>query len=150
MSKNALVIGGAGFLGSGIVRELGAAGWNVAVMGRGNKQLSDPGIAFLRVDRTVEGALAAAVGGQTFDLVVDCAAYKAADAEGARAPRPLSREHLHELVLAISGHTSDADDFSGSHGQRHARKHGESEIVLCDERLRFQSRRLRALRRARE
>jgi nucleoside-diphosphate-sugar epimerase len=83
MSKDVLVIGGAGFLGSGIVRELQAAGWSVTVLGRGNKQPSDPGTTFLRADRTQPGALAAAVGNRTFDLIVDCAAYKAEDAEGA-------------------------------------------------------------------
>ncbi len=83
MAKNALVIGGAGFLGTGIVRELVAAGWDVAVLGRGNKRLLVDGVGYVRADRSQAGALAAALAGRSYDLVVDCAAYKAPDAEDA-------------------------------------------------------------------
>ena len=80
---SALVIGGAGFLGTGIVRELLAAGWHVTALGRGNKPLLVDGVPYLRVDRAVPGALAQAAQGQAYDLVVDCAAYKEEDAAGA-------------------------------------------------------------------
>jgi len=82
-SRSALVIGGAGFLGTGIVRELVAAGWEVTALGRGNKPLLVDGVTFLRADRAQTGALAQATEGQTYDVVVDCAAYKAPDAEDA-------------------------------------------------------------------
>ncbi|HEY8745041.1 MAG TPA: NAD-dependent epimerase/dehydratase family protein [Chloroflexota bacterium] len=85
MARQALVIGGAGFLGSGIVAELQAAGWSVTSLGRGNKVNQAAGVRFIQADRTQEGALAQAVGGEQFDLVVDCAAYQQADAEGAVA-----------------------------------------------------------------
>jgi nucleoside-diphosphate-sugar epimerase len=80
---SALVIGGAGFLGTGIVRELVAAGWHATALGRGNKRLLVDGVGYLRADRGELGALARAVDGRTFDLVVDCAAYKEADIENA-------------------------------------------------------------------
>src|SRR5688500_11894858 len=80
---SALVIGGAGFLGTGIVRELVAAGWHVTALGRGNKRLLVDGVPFVRADRAESGALAKAIDGRTFDLVVDCAAYKESDAAAA-------------------------------------------------------------------
>ena len=79
----ALVIGGAGFLGTGIVRELVAAGWHVTALGRGNKRLLVDGVPYLRADRAEPGALVKAMDGRTYDLVVDCAAYKESDATGA-------------------------------------------------------------------
>ena len=89
---SALVIGGAGFLGTGIVRELVAAGWHVTALGRGNKRLLVDGVPYVRADRSAPGALAQAVLGRTYDLVVDCAAYKEEDAAGA--------------IEAFAGHTS--------------------------------------------
>lgn len=83
MAGRALVIGGAGFLGSGIVQELLAAGWSVTSLGRGNKPNQAAAVRFIQADRTQEGALAQALDGEEFDLVVDCAAYQQADAEGA-------------------------------------------------------------------
>jgi len=83
MAKQALVIGGAGFLGSGIVRELQAAGWSVTSLGRGRKQNTVQGVDFIQADRKEPGALTRAVDGRRFDLVVDCAAYQQPDAEGA-------------------------------------------------------------------
>ena len=80
---SALVIGGAGFLGTGIVRELAAAGWNVTALGRGNKQVRVEGVQLVRADRSQPGALEAALEGRQFDLVVDCAAYKEPDVEDA-------------------------------------------------------------------
>src|SRR5688572_9211598 len=80
---SALVIGGAGFLGTGIVRELVAAGWHVTALGRGNKPLLVDGVSFVRADRATPGALAKSLEGRTFELVVDCAAYKGPDAADA-------------------------------------------------------------------
>ena len=80
---SALVIGGAGFLGTGIVRELVAAGWHVTALGRGNKRLLVDGVPYVRADRAEPGALIKAMDGRTYDLVVDCAAYKVSDAAGA-------------------------------------------------------------------
>ena len=57
---SALVIGGAGFLGTGIVRELLAAGWHVTALGRRNKPLLVDGVPYLRADRATPGALAQA------------------------------------------------------------------------------------------
>jgi nucleoside-diphosphate-sugar epimerase len=37
MPGEVLVIGGAGFLGSGVVRELQRAGWRVTSLGRGRR-----------------------------------------------------------------------------------------------------------------
>ncbi|MGI8913575.1 MAG: NAD-dependent epimerase/dehydratase family protein [Chloroflexota bacterium] len=85
MAGQALVIGGAGFLGSGIVDELLAAGWSVTSLGRGNKKNQASGVRFIQADRTQDGMLAKALGDEQFDLVVDCAAYQQADAEGAVA-----------------------------------------------------------------
>jgi nucleoside-diphosphate-sugar epimerase len=85
MAKTALVIGGTGFLGTGIVRELRGAGWEVTSLGRGRKQNTVESVAFVQADRAQPGALAAALGGRTFDLVVDCAAYQRPDAEDAVA-----------------------------------------------------------------
>ena len=80
MPQSALVIGGAGFLGTGVVRELLTAGYDVTVLGRGNKKLLVDGVPFLRADRSQAGALAQATANHRYDLVVDCAAYKEPDA----------------------------------------------------------------------
>ena len=85
MAGQALVIGGAGFLGTGIVRELVAADWAVTALGRGNTVNRVAGVDFVRADRTEEGALRQAVGERRYDLVVDCAAYRRPDAEDAVA-----------------------------------------------------------------
>jgi nucleoside-diphosphate-sugar epimerase len=91
MSGRALVIGGAGFLGSGIVQELLAAGWSVTSLGRGNKPNQAAGVRFIQADRTQPGGLARVLGDERFDLVVDCAAYQRPDAE--------------EAVIAFAGRT---------------------------------------------
>jgi len=85
MAGQALVIGGAGFLGTGIVRELQGAGWRVTSLGRGNKLNRAAGVDFVRADRSQPGGLAGALAGRTFDLVVDCALYQAPEAEDAVA-----------------------------------------------------------------
>ncbi|HEX2513701.1 MAG TPA: NAD-dependent epimerase/dehydratase family protein [Chloroflexota bacterium] len=83
MPGKALVIGGAGFLGSGIVRQLQEAGWGVTSLGRGNKPNQVAGVEMLLADRDQPDALAGALEGRTFDLVVDCALYQAPQAHAA-------------------------------------------------------------------
>lgn len=83
MTKQALVIGGTGFLGTAIVEELSKQSWEVSSLGRGNKPNLSSQAEFLQVDRSVPGAMANALHDRTFDLVVDCAAYQQLDAEQA-------------------------------------------------------------------
>jgi len=83
MALTALVIGGTGFLGSGIVDELLSRGWNVTSLGRGRMPHRISRVEFLTVDRSQPGALAAVAQSKKFDMVVDCAAYTAPDVEDA-------------------------------------------------------------------
>ena len=83
MAGRALVIGGTGFLGTAVGQELDRAGWEVTSLGRGRKQNTVERAALIVADRSQPGELARAIEGQTFDLVVDCAAYKEADAADA-------------------------------------------------------------------
>jgi nucleoside-diphosphate-sugar epimerase len=80
-SGTALIIGGTGLLGRGIARELAKADWNVTLLSRGLGPVAKDleSLTRLQADRQVAGELAAAIGGQYFDLVVDCAAYTADD-----------------------------------------------------------------------
>jgi len=109
MGGSALVIGGAGFLGTGIVRELLAAGWDVTAMGRGNKPLLVDGVTFLRADRGQPGAIASSLGDRTYDLVVDCAAYKGVDAQDAISALKGKAEHY----VFISTDFVYAPDYEG-------------------------------------
>jgi nucleoside-diphosphate-sugar epimerase len=95
---SALVIGGAGFLGTGIVRELVATGWHVTALGRGNKRLLVDGVPFVRADRAEPGALAKAIEGRRFDLAVDCAAYKEMDT--AEALEALTGKIAHYVFIS--------------------------------------------------
>jgi nucleoside-diphosphate-sugar epimerase len=61
------------------------AGWSVTTLGRGNKANTLPQAEFVVADRAQPGALARALDGRTFDLVVDCAAYQRPHAEDAVA-----------------------------------------------------------------
>lgn len=78
---SALIIGGTGLLGRGIAVELVAAGWNVTILSRGKVAVPDElaSLTLLTADRGVSGALGDAIRKQTFDVVVDCAAYTAED-----------------------------------------------------------------------
>ena len=74
-----LIIGGTGFLGSEITRVLVGRGDQVMLMARGNKPNAFPQLQFVACDCSDPAAFASAVGGRTFDLVVDCAGYRRAD-----------------------------------------------------------------------
>lgn len=80
MSRSALILGGSGFLGSAIARELLRAGWKVAALGRGRTPNRNEGTETLVADRKKAGALAEAIKGRRFDLVVDCVAFIQSDA----------------------------------------------------------------------
>ncbi|NHN31428.1 NAD-dependent epimerase/dehydratase family protein [Paenibacillus agricola] len=83
MGKQALVIGGTGFLGCAIVEELIKGGWEVSSLGRGNKPNHSKKAEFIQADRSIPGAMESALNNRKFDLVVDCAAYNQMDAEHA-------------------------------------------------------------------
>ncbi len=80
MGKQALVIGGTGFLGAAIVRELRGAGWTVSALARGRQPNPFADVPLIAADRSQLGELARATRGQDYDLVVDCAAFQEADA----------------------------------------------------------------------
>jgi uncharacterized protein YbjT (DUF2867 family) len=81
MTKTSLIIGGTGFLGAGIVDALRQAGWAVTNLARGQMPSQAAEAPLIKADRSQNGAIAAAIAGKTFDLVVDCAAYVKRDAE---------------------------------------------------------------------
>jgi nucleoside-diphosphate-sugar epimerase len=93
MSKRALVIGGTGFLGTGIVQELLLAGWSVAALSRGRTAAAVGEVRQIVADRKHPGALAAALHDERFDVVVDCAAYDEPDAVDAVATLASRVEH---------------------------------------------------------
>ena len=96
--RQALVIGGAGFLGTGIVQELVAAGWGVTSLGRGRKQNTVEGVRFIQTDRGAPGALAEVAQAQRYGLVVDCAAYRGPDA--AEAVRAFAGKTDHYVFIS--------------------------------------------------
>lgn len=73
-----LIIGGNGFLGSAITSHFLARGDHLTVAARGTRPFPD-GVQVLPLDRRRKGALAEALAGRKFDLVVDCAAYQGDD-----------------------------------------------------------------------
>ncbi|MDQ2686744.1 MAG: NAD-dependent epimerase/dehydratase family protein, partial [Armatimonadota bacterium] len=83
MPKQALVIGGTGFLGAAIVRELRAAGWELTTLARGRQGNPFHDVSLIVADRSQPGALAQAIRGRDFDLVVDCAGFQEPDAAAA-------------------------------------------------------------------
>ena len=80
MAQEALVIGGSGLLGGALARELLAARWRVANLSRGQKPSPGGVVEQLTADRSKPGELTTALRGRSFDLVVDCAAYRRNDA----------------------------------------------------------------------
>jgi len=73
-----LLIGGSGFVGAAISELLLSRKDRVAVLSRGNKPVP-AGTEPLTGDRQKQDSFAAAIGGRTFDLVVDITAFSAAD-----------------------------------------------------------------------
>ncbi len=83
--KSALIIGGTGLLGRGVARVLKTRNWEVTLLTRGQKPLPvelQP-CKQITADRSQPDSLVELAAGRGFDLVVDCAAYSKADAEGA-------------------------------------------------------------------
>src|SRR5947209_5510318 len=74
-----LVIGGTGFLSGTVVREATAAGHDVSIVTRGRRP-PPAGVEALVADRSDTPALAAALGGRTFDAVIDCIGFRPEDA----------------------------------------------------------------------
>lgn len=84
MSRSSLVIGGTRNLGPDLVLALLARGDRVAVLNRGLTPGALPwNVERLRADRSDPVALAAALQGRSFDLVVDTTLYTGADAAAA-------------------------------------------------------------------
>lgn len=78
---NALIIGGTRNLGPPLAAALQEAGYRVAVLNRGvTPGPVAPGVERLRADRTDARALAAALGGREWEVVVDTTLYEGADA----------------------------------------------------------------------
>ncbi|HEX7840074.1 MAG TPA: hypothetical protein VF469_21505, partial [Kofleriaceae bacterium] len=95
---NVLVIGGNRFMGLGLVWRLVCGGHRVTLLNRGH--LSDPfgdRVERIRADRSSD-AFDAALGGRTFDRVVDFAGFSADDA--ARAVRVLAGRVGHLVFLS--------------------------------------------------
>lgn len=65
-----LVLGGTHHVGRAVVEEAQARGWAVTTVNRGSAPPA-PGVDARHADRRVPGALAAALGGDAWDLVVD-------------------------------------------------------------------------------
>lgn len=73
-----LVVGGSGLMGAPAVRALLARGHDVSVLTRGTRP-TPPGTTTLVADRGDPAALAAALAGRRFDVVLDLLAYDGAD-----------------------------------------------------------------------
>jgi nucleoside-diphosphate-sugar epimerase len=79
---NILVLGGTRFFGKTLVEQLGSAGHAVTVLSRG--KLPPPaGAAHLVADRADPAALASALAGRSFDVVIDNVAMTAAHVSAA-------------------------------------------------------------------
>ncbi len=76
-----LFIGGTGFISTAVSRQVIAAGHELTLLNRGQRQANPPGSNSLRVDFHQIEAARAALAGQNFDVVVDWIAYTPADIE---------------------------------------------------------------------
>jgi nucleoside-diphosphate-sugar epimerase len=81
MASTALIIGGTGFLGTALCEELLRIGWEVTVLSRGNKPLTQEAVQSILADRSNREEFADAIRSRSFDLVVDCVCHNPADAE---------------------------------------------------------------------
>lgn len=110
MVQAALIIGGTGFLGSAIAAELEQAGWDITVLSRGRTTQSSKRYKFIQADRRDANELMKAMGGRTFDLVVDCAGYQGEDAvQAARVFREACGHYVFvstDYVYASSSETA--------------------------------------------
>ena len=78
-----LLIGGSGFMGRHVARELLAAGHRVATLSRGRRP-SFEGVTFLTADRRDPRSLVQALEGRRFDATVDFLVYDSGDIETLR------------------------------------------------------------------
>ncbi|MFC4058417.1 NAD-dependent epimerase/dehydratase family protein [Planomonospora corallina] len=81
--RNVCVIGGSRYFGRHLVESFRAAGDRVTVVNRGTT-VPPRGVGHLVADRDDEAALRAALGGRTFDVVVDQVCYRPEQAAVAR------------------------------------------------------------------
>ena len=79
-SKQVLVIGGTGFIGAPVVRALVAGGHDVTVLARGGR--SPQAARVVTADRDDAAAMAAGLGGERFDLIVDLLVFDRGHVEG--------------------------------------------------------------------
>lgn len=79
MTRNVLLVGGSGFMGRHVSRELIEAGHSVTVLARHPR--TEPGVTYVIGDHSDPVSLAHALEGQRFDLTVDFLAYDAGDVE---------------------------------------------------------------------
>jgi nucleoside-diphosphate-sugar epimerase len=130
----ALIVGGTRNLGPSIVQALLDRGYEVTVFNRGRTPDDLPSqVHRLRGDRTLPAQLAVAVGGKSFDLVVDTTLYTGAEAEAALAQfsgrvgryvflstgqvylvrtgvdRPFREDHYHGPVMARPPESHESD-----------------------------------------
>ncbi|OWK25642.1 hypothetical protein AJ87_08155 [Rhizobium yanglingense] len=89
---NILVIGGSGFVGHAIVRNLMAAGHTLSLLNRGNCPVS--GTEQLTADRNEPAGLREVLEGRAFDVVIDSNCYTGAQAR--------------DLITALAGRTPAA------------------------------------------
>lgn len=95
------VIGGSRYFGKLLVRRLRAAGHQVTVVNRGSTP-PPAGVEHLVVDRNDEGALIAALGSRTFDVVVDQVCYTPAQAAtAARAFAGRTRRYVMTSTIEV-------------------------------------------------
>ena len=79
-----LVIGGTGFLSSAVVAAACEAGHHVTIVTRGRASRPVPaGVEALTANRSDRDALGAALGGRSWDVVIDTVLYRPEDAESA-------------------------------------------------------------------
>jgi nucleoside-diphosphate-sugar epimerase len=90
-----LILGGSGFLSGTLARLAVERGHQVWALNRGKRQ-AVVGVTGLTADRKVDADFRAALGeaGVHWDLVVDCIAFEAADAEQDAAVLPPLADHL--------------------------------------------------------
>jgi nucleoside-diphosphate-sugar epimerase len=150
--RNVLVVGGTGFLGRRIAEQLVVNGDQVSVLSRGQGPGPPDGVRQLLADRRQPESLNAALGGQTFDAVVDNVAFSGQDVAGLLAAlgprvghylltssaavyanlqvrRPL-QEHEADLDLRVP--VDAPDPYHTRLGHAYANGKREAEAVLRD------------------